>query len=93
MATMQDIAPNVNISSFGMCMSLANPQVAAATAAALGVLAPQPCMFVPAGTWMPGNAKVMAGGIPCLGNDAKILCGLGAGTIQIAMPGQTTMIG
>ncbi len=40
-ATIQDIAPNANISSFGMCKSLANPQVASATAAALGVLTPR----------------------------------------------------
>ena len=92
-ATIQDIAPNANISSFGMCKSLANPQVASATAAALGVLTPQPCVFAPAGTWTPGNAKVTAGGIPCLGNDAKILCGVGAGIVQIASPGQMTVIG
>ena len=35
-ATIQDFAPNVNIMPFGMCTTLSNPQVAAATSAALG---------------------------------------------------------
>lgn len=39
-ATIMDFNPMENIPTFGMCMSPANPQVAAATAAALGVLTP-----------------------------------------------------
>ena len=42
-ATIQDKAPFVNIPGFIMCTSLANPAVAAATSAALGVLTPQAC--------------------------------------------------
>ena len=38
-ANIMDHVPLVNIMPFGMCMSPANPMVAAATAAAMGVLA------------------------------------------------------
>lgn len=44
MANIMDNKPLVNILPFGMCNSLANPTVAAATAAALGVLTPMPCI-------------------------------------------------
>ena len=41
-ATIMDNVPMKNIMPFGMCTTLSNPQVAAATSAALGVLTPQP---------------------------------------------------
>lgn len=88
-ATIQDMQPNTNLQPFGMCTSLANPAVAAATAAALGVLTPQPCTMAPAGPWVSTNSKFMASGIPCLTNEATLTCGLGAGTIKITVPGQT----
>lgn len=91
-ATIKDTAANVNITSFGMCTSLANPQVAAATAAALGVLTPQPCMLVAAGTWIPTNPAVLVGGAPCLTNDSQLICGNGMGTIVITSPGQTQIV-
>ncbi len=86
-ATIQDAASMSNISSFGMCTSLANPQVAAATAAALGVLTPQPCIPQPTGTWIPTQSTVLADGKPCLTNDCKTMCAY-AGSISIAVPGQ-----
>lgn len=47
-ATIADTIPETNIPTFGLCMSLGNPQVATATTAAQGVLTPQPCVRPPA---------------------------------------------
>ncbi len=86
-ATIQDAQPMANIGPFGMCTSLANPQVAAATAAALGVLTPQPCIPAPAGTWIPTKPKILVGGKPCLSNDCKLVCAY-AGQVSVTVPGQ-----
>ena len=86
-ATIQDCQGMANIGPFGMCTSLANPQVAAATAAALGVLTPQPCIPVPAGTWIPTKPKVLIGGKPCLASDCKMMCAY-AGSLSVTIPGQ-----
>ena len=86
-ATIQDAQP-ANITPFGMCTSLLNPQVAAATAAAMGVLTPQPCMLVPAGTWTPMKPVVLLGGQPCLTRDSTLMCSNGGGMISITVPGQ-----
>lgn len=91
-ATIQDGQPGINLPGFGLCTSLVNPTVAAATAAALGVLTPQPCTMVPAGVWTASNPKVLVGGIPCLLSDAVLMCGLGAGSIRVLMPGQTKAV-
>jgi hypothetical protein len=87
-ASIADAAPMTNITPCGMCTSLANPAVASATAAALGVLTPQPCVPAPAGVWVcPGTIRV--GGKPILTTDGKLICSY-AGTISITNPGQTT---
>ena len=91
-ATIMDMAPGSNIAPFGMCMSLANPQVASATAAALGVLTPQPCMLVPAGPWQPTKPTVLIGNKPVLTQDSMLLCGMGMGQISILLPGQTKIV-
>lgn len=57
-----DNIPMGNILPFGMCQSLANPTVAAATAAALGTLTPMPCIPVIPGPWVPGSPTVLIGG-------------------------------
>ena len=61
-ATIMDHAPLVNIMPFGMCSSPANPTVAAATAAALGVLTPMPCVPATAAPWVTGAPTVLIGG-------------------------------
>jgi hypothetical protein len=88
-ASIADAAPMSNVGSFGMCTSLANPTVAAATAAALGVLTPQPCIPAPAGMWM-CSGKVRVGGKPVLTTDGTLTCSYG-GTISIMNPGQMTV--
>lgn len=86
-ATIMDFIPNTNIMPFGMCMTPSNPQVAAATAAAQGVLTPQPCIPLVTAPWTPGSPKVMIGGIPALNDTSMCMCAWG-GVIQISMPGQ-----
>ena len=88
-ATIMDNAPFVNIAPFGMCSSLANPMVAAATAAALGVLTPMPCVPATTAPWIVGSPTVLIGNLPALNSDGKLMC-MWAGVIQINVPGQFT---
>jgi hypothetical protein len=85
-ATVNDFAPMVNIVPFGMCQTMANPQVAAATSAALGTLTPQPCMPVPTAPWTPGSSFVKLNEQKALTSDSKCTCAW-TGTIEIASPG------
>ena len=89
-ATTMDVTPMVNVSSCGMCTSMANPAVASATAAALGVLTPQPCVPAPAGSWM-GSPGPTIGGRMALANDATLTCSYG-GAIKIVTPGQAKVV-
>ena len=88
-ANIMDNKPMVNILPFGMCTSPANPTVAAATAAALGVLTPMPCIPVTPAPWAPGAPTVLLGNMPALDNTCKLMCTWG-GVIQIVNPGQVT---
>lgn len=90
MAMIMDQAPMVNIMPFGMCSSLANPTVAAATAAALGALTPMPCIPVIPAPWTPGSPTVLVGGKPCLNQTSKCMCAYG-GVISIQNPGTTSV--
>lgn len=90
-ATIMDNAPIANVPPFGMCSSLANPTVASATSAALGVLTPMPCIPVTAGPWAPGSPTVLIGGKPALNANCKLMCNWG-GVIQITFPGQTAVM-
>ena len=90
-ATIMDHAPIVNVPPFGMCSSPANPTVAAATAAALGVLTPMPCVPVTPAPWVVGAPTVLIGAMPALNNSSKLMCAWG-GVIQIVNPGQTTVM-
>ena len=88
-ANIMDNKPMVNILPFGVCMTVTNPQVAAATAAALGVLTPQPCIPVIPAPWVPGQPTILIGNQPAVDNTCKLMCQW-AGVISVLMPGQMT---
>lgn len=91
MANVLDNKPLVNILPFGMCTSLANPMVAAATAAALGVLTPMPCIPATTAPWMPGSPTVLVAGAPALTDSSMCMCAY-AGVIKPIVPGQFTVM-
>ena len=61
-ANIMDCVPIENIPPFGVCSSLEYPPTATATAAALGVLTPMPCVPL-TDPWVPGSPTVMIGKI------------------------------
>ena len=89
-ANINDHIPMVNIMPFGMCMSPANPMVAAATAAAMGVLTPVPCIPMTMSPWVPGAPTVMLGHIQSLDNTSTLMCNW-AGVITFISAGEITV--
>ncbi|MDR1476002.1 MAG: DUF4280 domain-containing protein [Holosporales bacterium] len=85
-----DIIPMANIAPFGMCNSMANPMVAAATAAAFGVLTPMPCVPAISAPWITSKVTVLLPMGPILAHDSKCICMWG-GSIGIIFPGQVTV--
>lgn len=90
-AVKSDHVPLLNIPSFGMCSCPANPMVAAATAAALGVLTPAPCIPCTLEEWTSSCRKVKVKGEEALNLDSKLMCMYG-GQIQAAVPVQPTVL-
>lgn len=90
-ANIMDHKPFVNILPFGTCKCMANPAVAAATAAAMGVLTQMPCTPVTPAPWIPGVPNVLIANMPALDETCKLVCALGAGApvISITQAGQT----
>lgn len=86
-ATIMDFKPMVNIGTFGMCQSPANPQVAAATAAAMGVLTPMPCIPATVSPWTPGSTILTIQNLPALLDNCQCAC-MWAGVITITQAGQ-----
>ena len=89
-ATIMDMVPMENIPTFGMCNTPSNPEVASATAAALGVLTPMPCVPVTVAPWAPGAISVTITGMPALTNECMCECMWG-GVITITEPGQVSV--
>ena len=90
-ANIMDHVPMMNIMPFGVCKSLANPTVAAATAAAMGALTPMPCIPNTPAPWTPGSPTVLLANQPALNNSSKLMC-IWAGMIEVSAPGQSTHI-
>ena len=92
LARIADMVPMMNVPPFGMCSTPTNPQVAAATSAASGVLTPQPCIPVITSPWAPGSPKVSVGGVPALTSTSRCTCAWG-GSISIVQAGQVKATG
>lgn len=91
-ANIMDNKPFLNVLPFAMCRSPANPSVAAATAAALGVLTPMPCVPVTPAPWLVGVPTVLVGDMPALDMSSTLLCAWG-GLISITNAGQVVAQG
>jgi hypothetical protein len=89
-ANIMDHIPMTNIMPFGMCTSIANPTVAAATAAALGVLTPMPCIPATPAPWITGAPTVLLGNFPSLDNVSQLMC-TWAGVITFVDAGEATV--
>ena len=83
-ATITQILP-VHIPPFGMCQSMANPAVASATAAASGVLTPQPCTPTVVAPWTPPSVCAFANAVPLATVSSQCVCAFG-GSISVSTP-------
>jgi hypothetical protein len=89
-ANILDHFPIINIPSFSMCQSEANPEVISATAAAMGVPTPAPCIPVTPDPWIEGAPKVLLGYAPTLDDISKLICTWG-GVITFTDAGENTV--
>jgi Domain of unknown function (DUF4280) len=89
-ANIMDHIPMTNIMPFGMCQSIANPEVAAATTAALGVLTPMPCIPATPAPWVAGAPTVLLGNFPSLDNVSQLMC-IWGGVITFTDAGEETV--
>ena len=89
-ANIMDHIPMTNIMPFGMCSSPANPEVAAATTAALGVLTPMPCVPATPAPWITGAPTVILAEFPTLDNVSQLMC-IWGGVITFSDAGEETV--
>lgn len=83
-ATILQMLPD-NIPPFGMCQSMANPEVASATAAAQGVLTPMPCTPLVAAPWAPPATSLFSNMQPVATVASICECSFG-GVISVTTP-------
>lgn len=87
MATIQDYKLP-NIPPFGMCTSILNPAVQAATVAAMGTLTPAACPGIKAMMgWAVASTRVVTSRSRYLDQNCKLLCAFG-GNVMIIHSGQ-----
>lgn len=86
-ANIMDFKPNLNIKPFGKCKSLANPTVAAATAANKGRLKKMPCVPMITMPWLNGKNDTIIDNAPALLNKSTNMC-IWCGKISIKEDGQ-----
>src|SRR6185437_8420019 len=78
-AEIEDWKPAINVRSFGMCSSMENPEVQAATEENKGVLTPMPCSPKTTTNWS-GKTIVTIRNVPALHEGCTVSCQYG-GTI------------
>lgn len=76
--------------TFGMCTSQANPTVATATSAAMGVLTPMPCVPVFIPPWSGTSTTVNLSGAPAVNAMSSLKCSWG-GTIKVTVTANQTV--
>lgn len=91
MGAITDMIPMANIMTFGMCTSIVNPEVLAATTAALGVLTPMPCIPVTVSPWISEALTVTVAEGPVLDQTSTLMC-TWAGVITVIEPGNFTVM-
>lgn len=88
---MLDIIPFANIPGFVMCISLGNPEVDAATIAAMGVLTPMPCTPMTFEPWITEDVTVLFTDQPALDQTSLLICDF-AGLIIVDEPGNFSVL-
>ncbi len=91
MAGMADNRTFMNIAPFGLCKSLINPTVIAATAAAGGKLQEMPCVPNMLISWLNPKRDVFVKGRPALTDGSRCVC-MWAGIIEVKSAGQNSVI-
>jgi hypothetical protein len=84
-ATVREVVPFVNLRPFGLCAAPSNPAVQAATAAAMGVPTPAPCVPSTSAPWAPAHEWARVRGVPALSPASQARCQWG-GVIDILDP-------
>ena len=89
LANKMDFIPALNVPSFGLCLSPANP-LNWKMAGPVPVFVPSTCIPVAFSPWNPVAKKTKIGGQPAMLETSKTTCAF-AGSIKVDDPGQTSV--